>query len=38
MLIDFALVVVKLLIFKVFGIIGISEIEFLIFFGNKKVK
>ena len=38
MLIDFALVVIKLLIFKVWGIIGVSKMEFSNFFGNEKIK
>ena len=37
-LIDFALVVLELLIFKVCGITGISKIEFFSFSGNEKVK
>ena len=37
-LIDFALVVLKLLIFKVCVIIGISKIEFFNFSGTEKVK
>ena len=37
-LIDFALVVFKLLIFKVCGIIGISKIEFYNFSGTERVK
>ena len=36
-LIDFALVVLKLLMFKVCRIIGISKIEFLIFCGTERV-
>ena len=36
--IDFALVVLKLLIFKVCGIIGISTIEFFNFPGTERVK
>ena len=36
-LIDFALVVLKLLMFKVCNIIGISKIEFLIFCGTERV-
>ena len=38
MLIDSACVIIKLLIFKVCGITGISKIELLNFFGSKKVK
>ena len=37
-LIDFALVVLKLLIFKVCGVIGISTIEFFNFPGTERVK
>ena len=37
-LIDFSLVVLKLLMFKVCGIIGISKIEFFNFFGIERVK
>ena len=37
-LIDFALVVRKFLIFKVCGVIGISEIEFFNFSGTERVK
>ena len=37
-LIDFALVILKLLIFKVCGIIGISTIEFFNFPGTESVK
>ena len=37
-LIDFALVVLELLMFKVCGIIGISKIEFFNFPGNERVK
>ena len=37
-LIDFALVFLKLLVFKVCGIIGISEIEFFNFSGTERVK
>ena len=37
-LIDFAPVVLKLLIFKVCGIIGISEMEFFSYSGNERVK
>ena len=37
-LIDFALAVLKLLIFKFCGIIGISKIEFFHFSGTEKVK
>ena len=37
-LIDFALVVLKLLMFKVCGIIGISKIEFFNFSGTERVK
>ena len=37
-LIDFALAVLKLLIFKVCVIIGISKIEFFNFSGTEKVK
>ena len=37
-LIDLALVVLKLLIFKVCGIIGVSKTEFLNFCGNERVK
>ena len=37
-LIDFALVVLKLLIFKICGIIGISKIEFFDFSGTERVK
>ena len=36
-LIDFALVILTLLMFKVCGIIGISKIEFLNFSDNEKV-
>ena len=36
-LIDFAPVVLKLLIFKVCGIIGISEMEFFSYSGNESV-
>ena len=36
-LIDFAPVVLKLLIFKVCGIIGISEMEFFRYSGNERV-
>ena len=36
-LIDFAFVVLKLLMFKVCGIIGISEIEFFNFSGIERV-
>ena len=35
---DFALVVLKLLKFKVCGIIGISKIEFFNYSGNERVK
>ena len=37
-LIEFALVVLKLLMFKVCGIIGISKIEFFYFSGTERVK
>ena len=37
-LIDFALVVLELLMFKVCGIIGISKIQFFNFPGNERVK
>ena len=37
-LIDFALVVLKLLMFKVCGIIGISKIEFINFSGTERAK
>ena len=37
-LIDFALVVLKLLMFKVCGIIGISKIEFFSFSGTERVE
>ena len=37
-LMEFAFVVLCLLIFKVCGIIGISKIEFLSFIGSEKVK
>ena len=37
-LIDFVLVVVELLMFKVCGIIGISKIEFFNFSGTERVK
>ena len=37
-LIDFALVFLRLLMFKVCGIVGISKIEFLNFSGTKRVK
>ena len=37
-LIDFALLPLNLLIFEVCGIIGISKIEFLNFFGTERVK
>ena len=37
-LIDFALVVLKLLMFKVCGIIGISKTEFFNFSGTERVK
>ena len=37
-LIDFALVVLKLLMFKLFVIIGISKIEFFNFSGTERVK
>ena len=37
-LIDFALVVLELLMFKVCGIIGISKIEFFNFSGTERVK
>ena len=37
-LIEFAPVVLKLLIFEVFGIIGISKIEFLNFSGTERLK
>ena len=37
-LIDFALLVLKLLAFKVCGTIGISKIEFFNFYGSKRVK
>ena len=37
-LIDFALVVLQLLMFKVCGIIGISKIQFFNFSGNERVK
>ena len=37
-LIEFALVVLKLLMFKVFAIIGISKIEFFNFSGTERVK
>ena len=37
-LIDFALLPLKLLIFEVCGIIGISKIEFLTFSGTERVK
>ena len=37
-LIDFGLVVLKLLMFKVCGIAGISKIEFFNFSGNERVK
>ena len=36
--IDFALVVLELLLFKVCEIIGISKIEFFNFSGNEKIK
>ena len=36
--IDFALVVLELLVFKVCEIIGISKIEFFNFSGNEKIK
>ena len=36
--IDFALVVFKLLMFKIFGIIGISKVEFFDFSGTERVK
>ena len=36
-LIDFTLVVLELLMFKVSEIIGISKIEFFNFFGNERV-
>ena len=36
-LMDFAFVVLKLLMFKVCGIIGISKIEFINFSGTEKV-
>ena len=35
-LVDFALVILELLMFKVCGIIGISKIEFFNFSGNEK--
>ena len=37
-LIEFALVVLKLLMFKVCGIIGVSKIEFFYFSGTERVK
>ena len=37
-LIDFAFAVLKLLMFKVCGIIGISKTEFSNFSGNERVK
>ena len=37
-LIDFALVVLALLMFEVCGIIGLSKIEFFHFSGNERVK
>ena len=37
-LVDFALVVLDLLIFKVCAIIGISKVEFFFFFCNEGVK
>ena len=37
-LMDFALVVLKLLMFKVFAIIGFSKIEFFNFSGTERVK
>ena len=37
-LIHFALAVLKLLMFKVGGIIGISKMQFLIFSGSERVK
>ena len=37
-LIDFALVVLKLLMFKVCGIIGISKSDFFNFFSTERVK
>ena len=37
-LIEFALVVLKLSMFKDCGIIGISKIELFIFFGTERVK
>ena len=37
-LIDFALVVLELLMFEVCGIIGISKIEFYNFSGNERIK
>ena len=37
-LIDFTLVVLELLMFKVCGIIGISKIEFYNFSGNERIK
>ena len=37
-LIDFVLLPLKLLIFEVCGIIGISKIEFFKFFGTERVK
>ena len=36
-LIDFALAVLKLLMFKVFGITGISKIEFFSYSGTERV-
>ena len=36
-LIDFALVVLKLLMFKVFGIIGVSKIESFNFSGTERI-
>ena len=37
-LIDFAIVIFELLVFKVCGIIGISKIEFFNFSGTERVK
>lgn len=37
-LIDFAVVVLELLIFKLYGIIRISKVEFLNFSGNERAK
>ena len=37
-MVDFALVALKLLMFKVCGTVGISKIEFFNFFGTERVK